>query len=52
MYSRKRKGAYTNPSGTLQVILKIFDAKPVIDTHCLQSAKYDSNHLFANPGIP
>ena len=52
MYSKKSKGPKTDPCGTFSVILEVFDAKPLIDTNCLWFAKYDSNHLFANPHIP
>ena len=52
MYIRKSKDPKTDPCGTPHVILEVLDSKPLIDTNCLRFAKYDSNHLFANPRIP
>ena len=49
MYIRKSKSPNIDPCGTLHVILEVLDAKPLTDTNCLRFAKYDSNHLFANP---
>ena len=51
MYIRKSKDPKTDPCGTPHVILEVLDSKPLIDTNCLRFAKYDSNHLFANPRI-
>ena len=53
MYSRKSKGPKKeDPYDTPNVILEALDAKPLTDTNCVRSAKYDSNRLFANPRIP
>ena len=48
MYNRNSKAPKTDPCGTPQIILKILDAKPFIDTNCLRSVEYDSNYLFVN----
>ena len=32
MYSKSSKGLKTDPCGTPQVILEVFDAKPLADT--------------------
>ena len=52
MHIRKIKDPKKDPCGTPHVILEVLDSKPLIDTNCLQFAKYDSNHLFANAHIP
>ena len=52
IYSRKSKGHKTVSCGTPHVILELLDIKPLVDTICLWFAKYESNHLFANPHIP
>ena len=49
MYGRKSKGGKVDPCGTP---LEVLDAKPLIDRNSLRFAKYNSNHLFANPRIP
>ena len=33
---------------TLQAMVDIFELKPLIETDCFQSVKYDLNHLFDN----
>ena len=45
MYIRKSNSPKTGPSGTPHVILEVLDAKPLIDTNCLQFAEFYSNHL-------
>ena len=52
MYMRKSKGPKTDPCGTPHVTLELLDTKPMIHKNCLLFAKYDSNHVFANPLIP
>ena len=52
MHIRKSKGPKTDLCGTPHVILEVIDSKPLIDTNYLRFAKYDSNHLFANPRVP
>ena len=53
MWSRKRKGVKADPCGMPHVVqVEVLDAKPLIDTNCLQFAKYDANYLFANALIP
>ena len=51
MYIRKGQGPKTDPCGTPDVIFELLDSKPLIGTNCLRFAKYDSDHLFANPLI-
>ena len=33
---------------TLPAMVDIFELKPLIETDCFQSVKYDLNHLFDN----
>ena len=46
MYSKK--GGNTDPCDT-PVILETLNAKQLIAINFFPSAKYDSNHLYANP---
>ena len=52
MYVRKSNGPNTDPWGTPLVMVDIFELKPLIETNCFRSVKYDSYHLFDIPFTP
>ena len=52
MYIRKSNDSNTDPSGTPQVIVDIYELKPLNQADCFPSVKYDSNHLFDIALIP
>ena len=49
MDTGKSYGPNTDPWGTPLVMVDIFELKPLIETNCFRSIKYDSNHLFHIP---
>ena len=52
MYIKESNGSSTDPSGTPKVTVDISELKPLIETDCFRSVKYDSNYLFDIPLIP
>ena len=52
MYINKSNGFSTDPWGTPKVTADISELKPLIETDCFRSVKYDSNYLFDIPLIP
>ena len=45
IYSWKRKGLKTDPCSTPHLIIKVFDAKQLIDTNCLQFHVFHSDTI-------
>ena len=52
MYIRKSNGSNTDPWGTPLVMVDVSELKPLIETNCFWSVKYDSNHLLDIPLTP
>ena len=52
MYKKKSNGSSPDSWGTPKVTVDIFELKPLIETECLRSVKYDLNYLFDIPLIP
>ena len=52
MYIRKSNGPNTDPWETPLEMVDIFELKPLIETNCFWSVKYDSNHSFDIPLTP
>ena len=46
MYIEKSDGSSTDTWGTPKVTVDISELKPLIETDCFRSVKYDSNYLF------
>ena len=52
IYIKKSNSSNTDPWGTPKIRVDISELKPLIETDCFRSVKYDSNYLFDIPVIP